>query len=306
MLKFILKRILESVPVLFVIVTLTFFLAKWVPGGPFDGEAGLSKETLQSLNAHYGFDQPLYVQYGRYLNNLIHGDLGPSIKKQGISVNSLLKSRVPTSMKLGFMAVCFAAFFGIVMGTLAAAKPNTRTDHTLMGFSMTGICLPAFVLGPLLVLVFSLKLNWLNAVGWENPSDCILPVVTLGLMYSGYIARLMRASMLEVRNQDYMRTAFAKGLSIVRVLFVHGLRNAVLPVVTYLGPTTAALISGSLIIETVFNIAGVGRLFINAVSERDDTVIIGAVLFYSILIITCNLLVDIAIAILNPKQKLES
>ncbi|MDR2863919.1 MAG: ABC transporter permease [Puniceicoccales bacterium] len=306
MARYILKRFAGMVPVLLVIATVTFFLVRFVPGGPFDQERTLPAPVKAQLYAHYGLDKPLYAQYGRYLLNLLQGDLGPSYKYPGWSVNELIVERAKVSLELGLWGLLVAVALGVPAGAIAAARPNTWLDHTLTGLSTLGICVPSFVLGPLLILFFALKLGWFHALGWESAGDRILPALALGLVFAAPITRLTRANMLEVRNQDYMRTARAKGLSGARVYFVHGLRNALVPVMTYLGPTTAGLISGSFVIESMFNIPGLGKLFVSSAFNREYTMICGTVLFYAVALLMLNLAVDVALALLNPRVRLEA
>jgi len=303
MARFIIKRIAEMLPVLWAIATLVFFLVRFVPGGPFDTEKPLPAEVRAQLNAHYGLDKPLFVQYGKYLANLAQGELGPSYKYPGWSVNELIAERAKVSLELGAWSLLVAVALGIPIGAVCAVKPNSILDRTLTSIATIGICVPAFVLGPLLILIFALKFPLFNALGWEVPLDRVLPALSLGLVYAAPIARLMRGSMLEVRNQDYMRTARAKGLGEARIYFVHGLRNALIPVVTYLGPAAAGLISGSYVIESMFNVPGLGRLFVASAFNREYTMICGTVLFYAMALMILNLLVEVTLAFINPKMK---
>lgn len=296
------RRIFETVPVLLAVATVTFLLAKVVPGGPFDDEKPLPADVKAALNAHYGLNKPIFVQYGHYLKNVVQGQLGPSYKNEGFTVSELLAERIPVSLTLGFMAILVAVVAGITVGTFAALKQNTVVDYILTSTAMVGICLPSFVLGPLIILLFSLKLGWFSAGGLCESCDYVLPVLTLAMLYTGYIARLFRASMLEVIRQDYMRTALAKGLPTWRILLVHGMKNALAPVVNFLGPTCASVFSGSLIIETVFNIHGVGRLFLQAINDRDDPVILGAVLFYAATVIVFNFITEIILTWMHPQK----
>ena len=305
MFRFILKRLLEAVPVLFVVATLAFFLARFAPGGPFDEERALPPAVKAQMNAHYGLDKPLATQYFLFLKNLARGKLGPSYKYHGWDVDELIADRVPTSLALGAGALVFALGVGIPLGAVAAMKPDSWLDRLPTGAATLGICLPTFVVGPLLVLVFSNWLGWFNASGWNSPSDFVLPATTLGLAYAAPVARLMRGAMLEVRSQDYMRTAKAKGLSPARIYFVHGLRNALLPVVTYVGPTAAGLISGSFVVESMFNVPGLGQFFVNAAFNRDFTMIVGTVLFYAAVLVVLNLLSEIVLVKLTPRLKYE-
>lgn len=305
MFRFILKRLLEAVPVLFVVATLAFFLARFAPGGPFDEERALPPAVKAQMDAHYGLDRPLAEQYMIFLKNLARGKLGPSYKYHGWNVEDLIADRIPTSLALGAGALVFALAAGIPLGAVAAMKPDSWLDRLPTGAATLGICLPTFVIGPIFVLVFSNWLGWFNASGWNSPSDFVLPATTLGLAYAAPVARLMRGAMLEVRSQDYMRTARAKGLSPARIYFVHGLRNALLPVVTYIGPTAAGLISGSFVVESMFNVPGLGQFFVNAAFNRDFTMIVGTVVFYAAVLVVLNLLSEIVLVKLNPRLKYE-
>lgn len=305
MFRFILKRLLEAVPVLFVVATLAFFLARFAPGGPFDEERALPPAVKAQMDAHYGLDRPLAEQYMIFLKNLARRKLGPSYKYHGWNVEDLIADRIPTSLALGAGALVFALAAGIPLGAVAAMKPDSWLDRLPTGAATLGICLPTFVIGPIFVLVFSNWLGWFNASGWNSPSDFVLPATTLGLAYAAPVARLMRGAMLEVRSQDYMRTARAKGLSPARIYFVHGLRNALLPVVTYIGPTAAGLISGSFVVESMFNVPGLGQFFVNAAFNRDFTMIVGTVVFYAAVLVVLNLLSEIVLVKLNPRLKYE-
>jgi oligopeptide transport system permease protein len=305
MLPLIARRFLEVIPVLFLIATITFFLVRLAPGGPFSAERSVSPEVLASLEAHYGLDQPLHRQYLDYLKNLARGDLGPSFQYQDRSVNELIADSFPVSLELGLLALLVALALGMTAGLLASLRPNTRLDYGPMSVAMVGICLPTFVMGPVLVLVFALWLGWFNASGWAVPLDRVLPALTLGAFYGAYVARLTRGSMIETLSQDFVRTARAKGLSEGVVVLRHALRVGALPVVSFLGPAVAGLISGSFVVETVFNIPGLGRFFVQSAFNRDYTLIVGTVLFYATLIVLLNLLVDIFQILLNPKLRHE-
>jgi oligopeptide transport system permease protein len=303
MLRFILRRFLGMLPVLWIVATATFFLARFVPGGPFDTERPLPAAVKARLDAHYGLDQPLIVQYGRYLGNLLRGDLGPSYKYPGWTVGELVAERAPVSFELGLEALLVAVLVGIPAGALAASRPNSVLDRTLTGGATLGVCVPAFVLGPALILLFALQLHWFNALGWETAGDRVLPALALGLTVAAPVARLTRGSMLEVRGQDYMRAARAKGLSEMRVWFVHGLRNALVPVVTYLGPAAAGRVSGSFVVEAMFNIPGLGKLFVSSAFNREYSMICGTVIFYAAALLLLNLAADIAVAWLQPRLR---
>jgi oligopeptide transport system permease protein len=304
MLRFILRRLLlETLPTLFALVTLTFFLVRLAPGGPFTQEKGMSEEVLARLNAHYGLDRPLPVQYLRYLGNLVQGDLGPSFRYAATGVNELIARAFPVSLELGMWALFYSLVVGVGAGLLAALRPRRWPDHLAMGFAMTGVCVPSMVLGPLLAIVFALNLGWVDVAGWDDWRDRILPTVALGTAYAAYLARLTRAGMLDVLNQDFIRTARAKGLSESRVILVHALRGGVLPVVSFLGPAVAGLITGSFVIESVFQIPGLGQVIVNAAFNRDYFVIMGTVLFFGVLLILLNLVSDVLTAWLNPRLR---
>ena len=332
MFRYILRRFLQTIPVLFVIATATFFMLRLVPGGPFTAEKAVSPEILKNLKAHYGLDKPLLVQYRDYLWDLTPKrfapwrlvadadrdgspdfdlrasfgvDLGPSFKYPNRTVNEIIAAKLPASLELGLWALAVALLLGVTLGVLAAMKKNSAVDYTASTLAMVGICVPTFVMGPLLVLFFALRLGWFNASGWYMPADRVLPAATLGLVYAAYIARLTRGGMLEVLNQDYIRTARAKGASELRIVLRHALRGGLLPVVTFLGPAIAGIISGSFVIETIFQIPGLGREFVNSAFNRDYTLVIGTVLLYAVLIVALNLLVDLVQVWLNPRLKFE-
>ncbi len=303
MFRFIAARLLQTIPVLFVVATLAFFMVRLMPGGPFDAERSVPPEVERELAAYYGLDKPLARQYLDYLGQLIRGDLGPSFKYANRSVNEMIASTFPVSLQLGGLALGLALLFGITAGVLAALRPNSAMDYVASGISMTGICLPTFVLGPLLILVFALNLRWFNASGWFDASDRVLPALTLGIVYAAYVARLTRGGMLEILSQDFIRTARAKGASEARIIFRHALRGGLLPVISFLGPAAAGIITGSFVIETIFQIPGLGRHFVTSAFNRDFTMVTGIVVFYAVLIVFFNLLVDIVQVWLNPKLK---
>jgi len=305
MIRFIGRRLLETIPVLLIIATMTFFMTRLAPGGPFSGDKRIPPEILKNLEIHYGLNQPLYRQYLEYLGNLLRGDLGPSFKYEGRSVNELIGAAFPVSLELGCYALAVALTLGLLAGIIASSRPNSARDYVPMSLSMAGICVPTFVMGPLLLLVFGLTLGWFNASGWETPRDRVLPALTLGFYYAAYVARLTRGGMLEILNQDFIRTARAKGASGPRVLFKHALKGGLLPVVSFLGPAAAGLITGSFVVETIFDIPGLGRFFITSVFNRDYTLVIGTVLFYAVLVILFNLLVDIVQVFMNPKLRFD-
>ena len=302
--RFIGFRVLQAIPVILSVITVTFFLVRAAPGGPFDTEKAVSEQVRAVLEARYQLDLPLHEQYLSYLGDLFKGDMGPSFYYPGRSVNDLIFQGLPITAELGFYALLFALFIGSLAGVFAALKPNSAQDYVPMSIAMVGICMPSFLLGPLLVLVFGIWLDVMPISGWGNsPGDKVLPSITLGAMYAAYIARLSRSGMLEVMNQDYLRTARAKGLPEHVVVLKHALRGGLLPVISYLGPAFAALLSGSFVVETVFQIPGLGRFYIQAAFNRDYTMILGTTVFLSTLIVVFNLLSDIAAAWLNPRLR---
>ncbi|HWL62113.1 MAG TPA: ABC transporter permease [Steroidobacteraceae bacterium] len=304
MARFIWLRLLQAIPVLLAVITVTFFLVRAAPGGPFDQEKAVIPEVKAALEAQYKLDQPLLAQYGSYLGDLLRGDLGPSFKYPGRSVNELIASGIPATAELGFYALLVAVVLGMSAGLMAALRPNTWRDHLPMSLAMIGISMPTLLLGPLLVLVFGIWLEWLPVSGWGDvPGDKILPSVTLGAAYAAYVARLTRGGMLEVLTQDYIRTARAKGLPERVVIFKHALRGGVLPVVSFLGPAFAGLLSGSFVVETVFQVPGLGRFFVQAAFNRDYTMILGSTTFLAVLIVVFNLLSDVLAAWLNPRVR---
>jgi oligopeptide transport system permease protein len=302
--RFIGFRVLQAIPVILSVITVTFFLVRAAPGGPFDTEKAVSEQVRAVLEARYQLDLPLHEQYLSYLGDLFKGDMGPSFYYPGRSVNDLIFQGLPITAELGLYALVFALFIGSLAGVFAALKPNSAQDYVPMSIAMVGICMPSFLLGPLLVLVFGIWLDVMPISGWGNsPGDKVLPSITLGAMYAAYIARLSRSGMLEVINQDYLRTARAKGLPEHVVVLKHALRGGLLPVISYLGPAFAALLSGSFVVETVFQIPGLGRFYIQAAFNRDYTMILGTTVFLSTLIVVFNLLSDIVAAWLNPRLR---
>ena len=300
--KFVAKRLLESIPVLWAIVTITFFLIRLAPGGPFDRDKQMPEEVKKRIEAHYNMDVSLPQQYVDYLNGLIHGDLGPSFTS-AYTVNERIAGSFPVSLELGFYALCVALTIGLTAGIIASLRPNSWQDYTPMSLAMIGICVPSFVLGPLLLLIFGINLSWFPVSGWESASAKVLPSLTLGAMYAAYIARLSRGGMLEVLSNDFIRTARAKGLSETRVILRHALRGGITPVIAFLGPATAGLLSGSFVVETVFHIPGLGRLFVQGAFDRDYTLILGTVIIYATFILILNLLSDILLTWIDPRLR---
>lgn len=306
MTRFILRRVLGFLPVMLAILTLTFFLVRVAPGGPFDAERRVSEETLLQLKAAYNLDEPLYSQYARYIGGVVQGDFGPSFKKPSRTVSEWIQLRLPVSLELGLYAILVALGIGLPAGLLAALRPNSILDYVPMSLSMAGICIPSFVMGPLLVLVFALWLGWFPVAGWEAPIDKVLPALTLGGAYAAYVARLTRAGMLDVMSQDFVRTARAKGASEARVLLRHALRGGLQPVVAYLGPTAAGMLTGSFVVETIFQIPGLGKEFVESAFNRDYTMISGTVAVYAALVLVLNLAADVIQAYLDPRVRAAS
>lgn len=308
MLGFTLRRILISVPTILVIITLAFFMMRIAPGGPFDLERPMSEEIRQNILAAYGMDQPVWKQYLDYLGGLVRFDLGPSLKFRDKSVAGLIAEGFPISATVGLLAISLALMVGTVLGSAAALRQNGATDYAVMGIATVGIVIPPFVMGPILALVFGLYFGLLPSGGLDplhgmTPDRLVLPVVTLALPQIAIITRLMRASMIEVIRSNYIRTARAKGLSSRAVLARHAFKSAILPIVSYLGPAAAALLTGSIVIEQVFQLPGIGRQFVQAALQRDYTVVMGVVILYASLIVILNLLADLLYASLNPKVK---
>ncbi|HWN80760.1 MAG TPA: ABC transporter permease subunit, partial [Candidatus Udaeobacter sp.] len=294
MIGYALRRLLGLLPLLALVLFLAFVFMRTAPGGPFDTERTLSPQIEQALRARYHLDEPVLQQFGRYLGNLAHGDLGPSFRYRNRSVAEIIKETAPISLALGVLAMAFAVVFGVTAGIVSAVRARTAWDHLAMGLAMAGICIPNFVLGPVLVLVFALVLHWLPPAGWGSPAHLILPAITLGALRAASIARLTRGSLLEALGEDAIRTARAKGLSEPVVVLRHALKLAILPVVSYLGPATAATLSGSVVVERIFLVPGLGTFFVQSALNRDYTVAMGTVLFYSTLLMLLNLAVDLA------------
>lgn len=304
MFAFLLRRLGSLVFVLLCVVTLTFFLIRLAPGGPFDRERKIPPAIEKQLLAKYKLDGPLHQQYFDYLKDLARGDLRLSTKYRNWTVNELLAQTLPVSAVLGAIAFCIAAIAGIWLGSWAALRRNTLVDTGAMFAALLAISVPTFVTGPLLILIFALKLNWLPVGGWGSWPAVILPSLTLAGPYIAYIARLMRTSMMEVLGQDYIRTARAKGLTDNRIIYKHALKVAILPVVSFLGPLAANLLTGSIVVETIFNIPGAGGFFVNSIQNRDGFLLGGVVIVYCALLVTMNLIVDVAYGWLDRRIKL--
>ena len=297
----IVRRLLLFVPTLWAIATVTFFLVRFAPGGPFQSEKEMPATARTQLMHLYGLDRPLGEQYGRFLANALHGDLGPSYKYPQRQVRDIIRDGVRVSAELGAWALLLAVLVGVPLGIVAAVRQNRGADHAAMALALVGVSVPNFVLGPLLVLVLSLGLYWLPPALWNGPESRVLPVVTLSVAYIAYIARLTRAGMLEVLRQDFIRTARAKGLSERVVVMRHALRLGILPVVSYLGPAAARIMMGSIVVEQVFAVPGLGRQLVGAAFNRDYTLVLGVVLFYATALMLLNLVVDVLYGRLDPR-----
>ncbi|MFL1906390.1 oligopeptide ABC transporter permease OppB [Plesiomonas shigelloides] len=303
MLKFILRRLLEAIPTLLVLITVSFFMMRLAPGSPFTGERSLPPEVLANIEAKYHLNEPLYSQYFRYLGQLAQGDFGPSFKYKDFSVNDLVSQAFPVSLEIGIYAFILALILGVTAGVIAALKQNTVLDYTVMGFAMTGVVIPSFVIAPLLVLLFSLGLKLLPAGGWNdgNLINMVLPVSALAIAYTASIARITRGSMIEVLHSNFIRTARAKGLPLRRIVLRHALKPAMLPVISYLGPAFVGIITGSIVIETIFGLPGIGRLFVNGALNRDYSMVLSLTILVGTLTILFNAIVDILYAFIDPK-----
>ncbi len=306
MAKFILKRLGMMLIAMFMIILLTFVIMHSVPGSPFTNTKGVPDEVIAAMEAKYGLDQPYYVQFFSYLGGVLQGDFGPSYRYTGQTVNDFIAAGAPVSARLGLVTVVFVLAAAIPMGILAALKNGKWQDMLLMALATIGVTIPSFVIASLLIYVFSYMLNWLPTFGLDSWQGYILPVIALGGYSVSYIARLMRSSLLEVMGQDYIRTARAKGLTEFAVVAKHALRNALIPVVTVLGPTIAGLLTGSFVIERIFAIPGLGFYFVNSVSQRDYTTIMGMTIFYAAFLMAMVLLVDIFYCLIDPRIKFEN
>lgn len=306
MFKYVTRRIAESIFVVFIIITIAFFMIRLAPGGPFDQERALPPDILRNIEKKYHLDEPLWKQYGRYVNNVFfHFDFGPSYKYPSRDVNEFISEGFPVTLQLGLNSLVVAIIIGVSMGMVAALRQNTRWDYIAMAIAMIGVSIPSFVLAPLMQLFFGLKLRLLPVAGWDSFAHMIMPSIALGTAYAAAIARLTRGGMLEIVRQDFVRTARAKGLSEKLIIIRHMIRGGLLPVISYLGPASAFLMSGSLVIEKIFDIPGLGRHFVNSALNRDYTMTLGMAIFFSALVLLFNLLVDIAYTFLDPRVKYE-
>ena len=305
MLRYTLKRILGAIPTLLILVGIAFFMIRVAPGGPFDTEKNLPPEIEANLKAAYHLDEPLWQQFGRYIIGVVQGDFGPSFQYKDHTVTELISRGFPVSLRLGGSAILLALIFGTLAGTFAALRQNTASDYSVMAVAMTGISIPNFVMAPILILLFAVYLGWLPAGGMGGETlqfkNMVLPVIALALPQIAYVSRLTRGSMIEVLRSNYIRTARAKGLPERTVILRHALKPALLPVVSYLGPATAAVITGSVVIEQIFGLPGLGRYFVQGALNRDYTLVLGVVVFFGILIVIFNLIVDLLYAVLDPR-----
>lgn len=304
MFRLIFTRTLEAIPTLLVLITISFFLMRFAPGNPFSSEKTLPQEVMQNINAKYGLDKPLFEQYTTYLGNVVlRGDFGPSFKYKDYTVNELIASALPVSAKVGFYAFIVTVIIGVTVGTIAALRQNSWVDYLIMSTSMFGVVLPSFVLAPVLIYIFSIGLGWLPAGGWNGGAIqyMILPIVAMSFLYIATFARITRGSMIETLNSNFIRTAKAKGLSMRYIIVKHALRPALLPVVSYMGPAFVGIITGSVVIETIFGLPGIGKLFVNAAFNRDYSLVLGITILIGALFIIFNAIVDILLAWLDPK-----
>ena len=305
LLRYVLRRLLGAIPTLLLVVALAFLLVRLAPGGPFDEERALPPEVERNIREAYDLDDPLLQQFFSYLGKLLQGDLGPSYRFREHSVNELIATSLPYSLRLGALALVFAGVVGIAAGAFAAIRRDTWTDRLVTGLSLTGISVPVFVVAPVLILVFAVQLDWLPAgfSGTEGAARLVLPVIALALPQIAYIARLTRAGLLDVLSSAFVRTARAQGLGTVSVLRHHALKPALLPVLSYLGPAIAGVLTGSVVIEEIFGIPGVGRFFVNGALNRDYTLVLGIVIVYAALVIVLNLIVDVLYGVIDPRVR---
>ncbi|KKD01324.1 oligopeptide ABC transporter permease OppB [Photobacterium halotolerans] len=303
MIKFVAKRIFEAIPTLLVLITISFFLMRFAPGNPFSSERPLPPEVMANIEAKYGLDKPVFEQYTTYLGNILQGDFGPSFKYKDFSVNELVQDALPVSAKIGFFAFVFALVMGVTVGTLAALKQNTWLDYLIMSTAMAGVVMPSFILAPVLIYIFSIHMQWLPAGGWQDGSIqfMLLPMLGMALLYVATFARITRGSMIETLNSNFIRTARAKGLSYPYIIIKHALKPALLPVVSYMGPAFVGIITGSVVIETIFGLPGIGKLFVNAAFNRDYSLVLGITILIGTLTILFNAIVDIVLAYIDPK-----
>ncbi|RXJ73547.1 oligopeptide ABC transporter permease OppB [Veronia nyctiphanis] len=303
MLKFIFKRILEAIPTILVLITISFFLMRFAPGTPFSSEKALPQEVLNNINEKYGFDKPLSEQYFNYLGGVLQGDFGPSFKYKDYTVTELISAAFPVSAKVGLYAFIFAVCTGVLAGTIGALKQNSWGDYTIMASAMLGIVLPSFVFAPMLIYVFSIELNLLPSGGWFNGSleYMVMPVIAMSILYAAAFARIARGSMIETLNSNFIRTARAKGMSYRYIIVKHALKPALMPVISYMGPAFVGIITGSVVIETVFGLPGIGKIFVQAAFNRDYSLVLGVTILIGTLTIMFNAIVDVLLAAIDPK-----
>ena len=302
--SYILRRLVSVVLVVFIVSTATFALMRAIPGGPFKREKELPPAIQRNIEARYKLSDPLLKQYTDYMKNLLRGDFGPSYKYLGRSVNDIIRDGFPVSATLGMLAIAFALIVGVPAGIISALNQNKWQDNLTMGIAIVGVSVPSFVMATLLMYVFAVRLRWLPAAMWGTPKHAILPMLALSAFPAAFFARLMRSSTLDVLSQDYIRTARSKGLSWAAVVYKHVLKNAILPLVTYLGPQVAAITTGSFVVENIFAIPGLGRYYVTSIYNRDYTTILGVTIFYAVLLVLLNFVVDIAYCWIDPRIKL--
>ena len=305
MTKFIVRRAIGLIPALLIIITLSFFIIRVAPGGPFDQERRIPAEVMRNIERKYHLDESLLKQYGRYLLNVVRGDLGPSYRYPDHDVNYFIFTSLPDSLLLGSIALLLAVTLGLGVGMMSAARRNSWVDYVFMSAAVIGITVPLFVIGPVLMYIFAMKLHILPTSGWLSSQfgwkTLVMPVVTLTFPYFAYIARLSRASILEILRSDYVRTARAKGMRERTIMFKHVLKGGLLPVVSYLGPAFAAIVTGSVVVERIFRVPGLGQFFVQAAFNRDYTLLMGTVIVYSVILILMNFIVDIIYGMLDPR-----
>jgi oligopeptide transport system permease protein len=304
--KYFIRKFFLLILSLFIVATATFFLMQAAPGDPFMQEQAIPEEIMRSMYAHYGLDQPWYIQYVKYLKGLVTWDLGPSFKYEGRTVNDIIREGFPVSFVLGLEAITIALFSGVILGTFAAVKRSRWQDNLAMILAVVGISVPNFIMATFLQYLFSMKMDLLPVARWGSLAHSVLPALSLAALPTAFIARLTRANMVEVLEQDYVQTARSKGLSTQQVVFKHVLKNSLLPVLTYLGPLTSAILTGSFIVEKIFGIPGLGGWFVNSITNRDYTVIMGVTIFYSALLMLCVLVVDLMYTVIDPRIRFEN
>ena len=304
--KYFIRKFFLLILSLFIVATATFFLMQAAPGDPFMQEQAIPEEIMRSMYAHYGLDQPWYIQYVKYLKGLVTWDLGPSFKYEGRTVNDIIREGFPVSFVLGLEAITIALFSGVILGTFAAVKRSRWQDNLAMILAVVGISVPNFIMATFLQYLFSMKMDLLPVARWGSLAHSVLPALSLAALPTAFIARLTRANMVEVLEQDYVQTARSKGLSTQQVVFKHVLKNSLLPVLTYLGPLTSAILTGSFIVEKIFGIPGLGGWFVNSITNRDYTVIMGVTVFYSALLMLCVLIVDLMYTVIDPRIRFEN